>query len=57
MPTIRNNSAVRLEFASGFLVHTNLCGGKRSWPVLYDAYGSERLDGEQTVFGDLLRHD
>jgi hypothetical protein len=30
---------------------------KRSWLVLYDAPGTDRRDGERTVFGDLLRHD
>jgi len=32
-------------------------GRKPSWLVLYDAPGSERKEGEHTVFGDLLRHD
>jgi Protein of unknown function (DUF3616) len=34
-----------------------LANGKPSWLVLYDAPGSDRQDGELTVFGDLLRHD
>jgi hypothetical protein len=33
-----------------------LSGGKPSWLVLYDAPGPDRKDGENTVFGDLLRH-
>lgn len=36
---------------------TELAGRKPSWLVLYDAPGSDRKDGEYTVFGDLLRHD
>jgi hypothetical protein len=34
-----------------------LSGLKPSWLVLYDAPGSDRKEGEHTVFGDLLRHD
>jgi len=34
-----------------------LSGGQASWLVLYDAPGDDRMDGEHTVFGDLLRHD
>jgi hypothetical protein len=34
-----------------------LSGGKASWLVLYDAPGPDRKEGENTVFGDLLRHD
>jgi len=34
-----------------------LAGDKPRWLVLYDAPGSDRRDGEHTVFGDLLRHD
>ncbi len=34
-----------------------LVPGKPSWLVLYDAPGSDRKDGEYTVFGDLLHHD
>jgi hypothetical protein len=34
-----------------------LSGGKPSWLVLYDAPGTDRKEGELTVFGDLLRHD
>ncbi len=30
-------------------------GGRPTWLVLYDAPGPGRLDGEHTVFGDLLR--
>jgi hypothetical protein len=33
-----------------------MAGGKPRWLVLYDAPGADRLDGEHTVFGDLLRH-
>jgi hypothetical protein len=32
-----------------------LAGGQPSWLVLYDAPGTDRRDGEHTVFGDLLR--
>lgn len=31
-----------------------LTGGKVSWLVLYDAPGSDRKEGQHTVFGDLL---
>jgi hypothetical protein len=34
-----------------------MAGGKPRWLVLYDAPGADRLEGEHTVFGDLLRHD
>ena len=34
-----------------------LSGGKPSWLVLYDSPGPDRMDGDRTVFGDLLRHD
>ena len=34
-----------------------LSGGKKHWLVLYDAPGADRLEGDHTVFGDLLRHD
>ena len=34
-----------------------LSGDKPGWLVLYDAPGSDRRDGEHTVFGDLLRVD
>lgn len=34
-----------------------LSGGKPSWLVLYDAPGPDRMEGDRTVFGDLLRHD
>jgi hypothetical protein len=34
-----------------------LSGLKPSWLVLYDAPGSDRKDGEHTVFCDLLCHD
>ncbi|MES2581928.1 MAG: DUF3616 domain-containing protein [Pseudomonadota bacterium] len=34
-----------------------LSGGKPNWLVLYDAPGADRMEGERTVFGDLLRHD
>ena len=34
-----------------------LSGGKANWLVLYDAPGADRRDGENAVFGDLLRHD
>jgi len=37
-------------------VPLNLSGGKPNWLVLYDAPGSDRRDGDSTVFGDLLRH-
>ncbi|MES2714741.1 MAG: DUF3616 domain-containing protein [Pseudomonadota bacterium] len=32
-----------------------LAGGKQAWLVLYDAPGASRMQGEHTVFGDLLR--
>ena len=32
-----------------------LAGRKPSWLVLYDAPGEDRMEGEHTVFGDLLR--
>ncbi len=32
-----------------------LSGGPASWLVLYDAPGADRMDGEHTVFADLLR--
>ena len=35
----------------------SLSAGKPSWLVLYDAPGADRISGEHTVFGDLLRHD
>lgn len=56
MPNNRKPNAVRLEFAPGSRVQTNLWGGKASWLVLYDAPGADRKEGEHTVFGDLLRH-
>jgi hypothetical protein len=34
-----------------------LSGGKANWLVLYDAPGTDRMEGEHTVFGDLLRRD
>ena len=34
-----------------------LSGGKAQWLVLYDAPGADRMEGEHTVFADLLRHD
>lgn len=34
-----------------------MTGGQASWLVLYDAPGSDRRDGELTVFGDLLRRE
>lgn len=34
-----------------------LAVGKARWFVLYDAPGSDRKEGNHTVFGDLLRHD
>jgi len=34
-----------------------LSGRMPSWLVLYDAPGTDRTEGEHTVFGDLLRHD
>ena len=34
-----------------------LSGAQASWLVLYDAPGPDRLQGEHTVFGDLLHHD
>jgi len=34
-----------------------LSGGRPGWLVLYDAPGTDRKEGEHTVFGDLLRHD
>ena len=34
-----------------------MAGGKPRWLVLYDAPGTDRREGEHTVFGDLLRHD
>lgn len=34
-----------------------LSGGKARWVVLYDAPGTDRKEGEHTVFGDLLRYD
>jgi len=34
-----------------------LAGRRPSWLVLYDAPGTDRKDGDYTVFGDLLRHD
>ena len=33
-----------------------LLPGQPSWPVLYDAPGADRKDGEYTVFGDVLHH-
>jgi hypothetical protein len=33
-----------------------IVGGMSGWLVLYDAPGKDRLDGEYTVFGDLLGH-
>ena len=35
----------------------SLSGSRPSWLVLYDAPGTDRKEGEYTVFGDLLRHD
>ena len=35
---------------------SGLSAGKPSWLVLYDAPGTDRQEGEHTVFGDLLRH-
>jgi hypothetical protein len=32
-----------------------LSDGKASWLVLYDAPGADRIEGEHTVFGDLLQ--
>ena len=37
-------------------VPLHLSGGKPNWLVLYDAPGPDRRDGDNTVFGDLLRH-
>ncbi len=34
---------------------TELADGKPSWLVLYDAPGADRVEGEHTVFGDLLQ--
>ncbi|MCU0967301.1 MAG: DUF3616 domain-containing protein [Rubrivivax sp.] len=34
-----------------------LAGGRPAWLVLYDAPGPARRSGDDTVFGDLLRHD
>ena len=34
-----------------------IAGDQPGGLVLYDAPGADRLDGEHTVFGDILRHD
>jgi hypothetical protein len=34
-----------------------LSGGKASWLVLYDAPGADRKEGDNTVFGDLLKRN